>query len=381
MCTKKTNKIIPGVNDLMTVSTAAHDMWDYEKNTVDPKTIGSKSNIKAWWKCQNGHSFQRIVSVFTETQQCPICKIEELSIIKQPQIMKFFDVERNHDVNPASIVPSSQKILWWKCPNCGYSWQAQVRSRKSGLCPCCDLGTAIMPGYNDALSVAPAVREDFDQSLNPDIDITILGAASKKTPITWRCHTCGYIWKSTIYSRLRGQDYRNGKMNLCPVCGGAKRKQSFTQEYPELAKRFDDSNSISFQQISGTDYHKNFWWKCSIHGKHYSSLSSMIRAIKTSSSGCPFCEKKQVFPGEGLADLYPEILSQWYEAGNILLGIKPENVSIGSETNVWWQCNECGTVYLQPINQHVAFYNRGIVSCPTCKGIKKNISHITKSFD
>ena len=374
------SKIIQGKNDLFTVNPLAKKMWDFDENTVDPTTLGPSSNKEAHWICEHGHKFKRIVSVFQNTQQCPKCKIAEKSIVNQPQIMKFYDAERNPDVDPTTIVPSSLQQLWWHCPTCNYKWQSQVRTRQNGLCPCCDQGVVILPGYNDCLTVAPGLRDDYDPSLNRNnIDIHNVGPADKNNVFTWRCHKCGYVWNSTVFSRLRGCDYRNGEINMCPVCGGAKRALALSEEFPELAAKYDNTaNDIKFVELTGADYNKDFWWKCSVHIRHKSSLYSMIRAIKAGSSGCPYCEKKVVFPGNSIADIFPKMMAEWDAVNNAVLNINPRDLQPSSTLSVWWVCADCGQAYLQPVNQHIDFVQRGICACPVCKGIRRNISHQMK---
>ena len=39
------------------------DEWDYTKNpsTLSPEKITAGSNKKAWWICNNGHSYQQTI--------------------------------------------------------------------------------------------------------------------------------------------------------------------------------------------------------------------------------------------------------------------------------------------------------------------------------
>ena len=52
--------------------------WNYEKNNklgITPKSISKSYSKKVWWKCKNGHEYQR--HVYNERNgsgRCPICK-------------------------------------------------------------------------------------------------------------------------------------------------------------------------------------------------------------------------------------------------------------------------------------------------------------------
>jgi hypothetical protein len=49
--------------------------WDYEKNgALNPEELKPGSNIKVWWKCQNGHEWKTSLNQRTgEGTNCPYC--------------------------------------------------------------------------------------------------------------------------------------------------------------------------------------------------------------------------------------------------------------------------------------------------------------------
>ena len=72
------NKILVGFNDLETTNPELLEKWNYEKNNklgITPKSISKSYSKKVWWKCKNGHEYQR--HVYNERKgsgRCPICK-------------------------------------------------------------------------------------------------------------------------------------------------------------------------------------------------------------------------------------------------------------------------------------------------------------------
>ena len=114
--------------------------WDYEKNSIiglNPETLKSKSNNKAWWKCPQGHSWQREIYRQAEKRTCPYCCNKQVLVGYNdlctlfPEIAKEWDHERNGSVTPDSIVPGHNKKVWWICPRCGRSYQAPPNRRTS----------------------------------------------------------------------------------------------------------------------------------------------------------------------------------------------------------------------------------------------------------
>ena len=72
------NKVLVGFNDLATTHPEVLSQWDYEKNTeigITPNNISKSYSKKVWWKCDNGHSYQReVYNQRNGKAKCPICK-------------------------------------------------------------------------------------------------------------------------------------------------------------------------------------------------------------------------------------------------------------------------------------------------------------------
>lgn len=86
---------------------------------------------------------------------------------------------------------------------------------------------------------------------------------------------------------------------------------------------------------AGLSYGSNrkVWWRCA--SGHQWQAAVYTRA--GGHSGCPYCIKKLVLPGENdLASQHPELAAQWHPAKNAPL--TPERVSLGSHKVIWWRC-------------------------------------------
>lgn len=72
------NKVLQGYNDLATTNPELLKKWDYEKNDklgITPKTISKSYSKKVWWRCKNGHEYERYVyNQRNGYGKCPICK-------------------------------------------------------------------------------------------------------------------------------------------------------------------------------------------------------------------------------------------------------------------------------------------------------------------
>ncbi len=335
---------------LFDVCADARAMWDYEENTVDPNNVLSQSGMMASWKCDKNHKFKMKVRNFVKAKGiiCSECRRLSTTVSGKTAMMKFWDFSKNsQDVTKTSA--KSDEVVSWKCPKCGYAWKAQIRTRKTELCPCCDTGLKIAEGINDVFTVVPELEKDYDPKLNPDIDIGSLGVGSH-VRINWKCHICGTLWRGPIYRRIRYQDDGTVAIGKCPVCAGNKRAVPLDEEYPELIPLYSDKNKCSLSELKASHDSKSFW-ECKKHGTFEANIWSMIRSIKSSNNGCPYCHGTKVKKEDSLGARFPEIASEWSPQNKMT----PYDVSPGSKDSVEWICSK-GHTWNAPIHTRTQGY-------------------------
>ena len=139
-------KVLPGYNDLSTVSPDLVKEWNYEKNIgTKPSEYTVGSGKKVWWKCSEGHEWEAIISNRTaHGKGCPYCAglktISGKNVMASlcPELVEEWDYEKNGNVKPSEIMAGSGKKVWWKCLVCEYEWEASPASRSRGTgCPRC----------------------------------------------------------------------------------------------------------------------------------------------------------------------------------------------------------------------------------------------------
>lgn len=331
--------------------------WDFDKNTLDPYAIGPTSPKVAYWKCEHGHSFQRSVVSFTRgAHTCPVCQERKANVISKPELMKFWDFEKN-TLDPETTRAQSEEYAWFKCPKCGYSWQAQIRGRlKKDKCPVCETNKIVHKGVNDFRTVYPQLALDTSDEMNPDIDLNSLGAGAH-VRIHWKCHVCGFEWDAPIYGRIRR--YKgNYKIASCPACAKNQRKNGYDVDYPELVPLYSPNNPIPFQDVRG--YDTKLLWICPKHGEYEQYLRSMMRAVKNGNTGCPYCHGSQVHPDESFGVLHPNLAKEWDESNEKT----PYDYTEHSRYVATWHCPECGLKWEADISTRAAGYGK----CPNCYG-------------
>lgn len=207
--------------------------WDYTKNdNLLPKSLSSGSNKKIWWICSKcGSSFETSIEKRIRYSKCPYCsakKVNETNSLEKrfPDLMKYWDKEKNIGILPSELYYSSRKNVWWICENCGLSYRMPVCSRikaKTNYCFDCkhkhigDMNRINSTNNkNNLLIKRPDLVKEWDYEKNFPLtpDVLTIGSGKK---VWWKCSCCGNEWQAAVYNRTNG--------NGCPKCNinGSKR--------------------------------------------------------------------------------------------------------------------------------------------------------------
>jgi len=99
-------------------------------------------------------------------------------------------------------------------------------------------------------------------------------------PAWWLCPVCGYEWRASVGSRVRG--------NGCAVCAGQEVLKGYNDlesNYPEIAKEWHPTLNGSLKPSDVTCHNdQRIFWICE-HGHIWPS----IIAHRTNGTGCPIC--------------------------------------------------------------------------------------------
>lgn len=211
--------VIPGKNDLETVSPLLAAQWHPNKNgPLSPGEVTSGSKRKVWWRCVRGHEWQASIKSRTQGAGCPVCAgkvvisgendLESYS----PELAEQWDREKNGALSPAQVSVFSNRRVWWKCSR-GHEWQVKISDRvtKRSDCPYCT-NRKVLAGFNDLKTVEPLVAAQWHPEKNAPLEPSMVLPGSTKR-VWWRCID-GHEWKAVIYSRTGAQKCG------CPVCAG-----------------------------------------------------------------------------------------------------------------------------------------------------------------
>ena len=162
----------------------------------------------------------------------------------------------------------------------------------------------------------------------------------------------------------------------CPICTGktvVAGYNSLEDEYPEIAKRWAESNDRLPSEVLSSHIYRAEWVCPTCGGKYTASVRDVVNGL----AECPYCNNEKPLAGfNTLLDLYPEIQDEWAENENTLLGIFPDEILPTSTARVWWKCKDCGRKYLLSVNMWVEKHTRGMTSCTYCSGLRMRETHV-----
>jgi len=325
-----------GISDAFTLVPDLKKSYDSEKNRgVDISNLGVRdTSTPLWWKCQTcGFEWESTLASrvrgkrgnysITGCRQCYYQDKNRITPVSSfPKLLKFWDFDKNKDMDPNLTSAHSYEYANWKCKECGYTWRGTIRGRTAAdnMCPCCDKGKRIHKGINDVVTLVPDIMKIFDPNENSDIDIYSCGINSAVV-VSWSCEKCGNKWKSPVSQRVHKEKTGTYRLVDCPECGNRGRRQlSYAEQYPELTQAFNEERSgRPLATITSTESNTvKLWWNCTACGNTFQSrLQSMITALNTSSKGCPYCSKTLLLPGNSFADIHPELMSEYDPENNI----------------------------------------------------------------
>ena len=319
-------RVLIGFNDLSTWC-KKNDMeylleeWD-ENNNISPYEVTRGTRKKILWNCKEcGNTWEAPIVSRTKGSGCPECgkkkiwkvrfqniKNNKVSIFDSfPELKSEWDFDKN-TIDPLTLSAGSGIKVWWKCKNCGYSWETSVVNRTKGKgCPECGIKKIwevrrvnLLNKKGSLFDTNPELEDEWDFDKNIVDPLSLTSGSHKK--VWWKCKKCEFIWEANVASRTRGRG--------CPSCGKEsglltrhinklESKGSLFDNNPIFLREWDYENNtnISPQSITVNSTEK-VWWICSVCGYNWKArVDHRFNGV-----GCPQCarEKQSSFPEQAV---------------------------------------------------------------------------------
>ena len=303
-------------NNLATVNPELAKQWHPTKNgELTPLDVTAGSNKKVWWMGNCGHEWEAVIASRNTGIGCPYCSGQR--VLKgfndfatvHPELVAEWDFEKNGDLSPSKLAPSSGMQVWWKCLKCGYKYKADLNHRHNGTgCPAC-AGRVVWVGHNDLASQYPQIAKSWNYEKNNNLKPTDITAGSSKK-VWWICEK-GHEWATAVSNRKAGKN--------CPICSGRTILEGYNDLptlHPELMCdwAYDKNRDLNPKKLGGRS-DKVVWWRCAICGNEWKTSISN-RAV---GNGCPKCARRthSSFPEQAIYyyihKYYPDAINGYKE--------------------------------------------------------------------
>lgn len=355
-------RVLVGVNDLLTVAPDLAKQWDYEKNKdYTPQLICGNSNKKVWWKCDNGHSWcVSPNSRFTNHSGCPKCSAQLKTSFPEQAIFYYLSKIFNNVQNRFLINGKMEIDVYIRELGIGVEYDGIVyhsnkkakerERRKNKLCK--QKGIKLY-------RVKEVRKRNVQDSCEIIYNNVMNGSDGLENAI-----------KRLIKKLLEEIDCEEANVDI-----------NIQRDRNEIMSRYISNDNLVTNNINTIleewDYEKNksllpsmlhrgsnekVWWKCK-KGHEWKTAMYHRTQENNKSTGCPYCSNKKVLSGfNDLATTCKELLKEWnYEKNK---DITPTKYTKGSGKKVWWIC-EKGHEWEASINKRANGRN-----CPICSGKK-----------
>ena len=270
------------------------------------------------------------------------------------QLQKEWAVDKN-TVIPGELTPRSRTKVWWRCEK-GHEWQVSPDARISMKreCPHCS-GRNAIPGETDLATTHPEILKFWSKRNTVDPHSVTAGSHKK----VWFLCERGHEWEARVDTYVFME-------SGCPYCAGKRAMPGETDLAtlrPDLMEQWDfEKNTLKPSEVTVAS-HDKAWWKCEL-GHSWSAI--IFSRTRENGAGCPYCTGRRVLLGfNDLATLKPKLAEEWHKDLNGTL--KPEDVTLGSNKKVWWQCRD-GHVWQAAVYSRTRRKGTG---CPVCAGTVK----------
>ena len=260
--------------------------WDCDKNgELTPAMITAGSPYKVYWKCPLGHSYLASPHHRIDGKGCSVCAgkvvlagFNDLES-QRPDLLPFWDYDKNADILPSQIFKHSTRRVWWKCA-CGESFQMSVQSA-TGKCHTCSVNKTTS-GENDLATMRPDLLAYWDYDANVIKPNQILSTSGKQ--VHWKCPICGHQYTRSALSQSNAE-------GLCPACSRTAvvdGVNDLATTHPEVAAWWHPTHNkkTANEVLSGAA--GKWWWKCPEGHEFRRSLRHQIAHCT-----CPDCKKEQ----------------------------------------------------------------------------------------
>jgi len=284
--------VIPGVNDLATISPAvAAELHPTRNGTLRATGIAAYSGTTVWWQCpEKGHPYAATPSNRTlNSSGCSVCLNRVLLrgvndfATTHPRLAAELHPSRANSQAATNFTAGDTRRLLWLCGRCGHEFRASAEDRVKGRRSCENCkkertrasGRSIAAKYPD---LAKTWLPELNEGRRPD-EFT----KGSGVEVIWWCENGKHPFKMRIEARTRGCG--------CPYCAGRRILPGFNDlatTNPAIAAEWHPylNRKTPSEVMAGSD--PKFMWECPNGHRVPQRVPNRIK-----SGGCPECPRHE----------------------------------------------------------------------------------------
>ena len=253
------HSVLVGFNDFASNEIELAKQWS-SANTRSPAEFSHKSEYKAIWDCELGHTWVAKISDRVRGNGCVFCKGRQLLVgfndvaSRHPQLAREWG--DNNALPPEAVKYTAHLKVKWVC-ELGHEWEAMLdkRARENSPtgCPVCS-NRIIVVGFNDLATSKPEIAARWHPTKN------------SKTPqdvTQWSSYSAWWVCEKSHEYESRVASQSGG--HKCHYCSGKYVLSGFNDLetlYPEVAKEWDEEKNGRPANMVMPGRNKNEWWVC-----------------------------------------------------------------------------------------------------------------------
>lgn len=304
--------------------------------------------------------------------------------VRVPNIDKYWSEKNEKQPSEIRLRDSSREKFYTICPLCGKENHKRYDAilRSGPYCGPCAKRVNV-PEDETLRYLYPRVADMYDNSERNKLSSEKIRATAHGE-FYFKCPDCSNIFKKSLINMVAADKKQYSMATGCPICAGHEVRKGYNDitsgknplalEYWDYDKNSADGlnpEEVSYKSISKA------WFKCGEGHSFYRSIHKLLEIGDGAyGKGCPICAGRQVLVGvNDVATTHKEILNRWDYERNEKLGISPEDVTAGSNKEIWVRCKICNESYKTTVYNAA---NDMVICCENCR--KRNYSIAEKEL-
>jgi very-short-patch-repair endonuclease len=303
-------------------SFASHEKalyWNYEKNNnINPRNVFKNSVQKYFFNCTTcNHYFDTNLNNINNKKWCPYCAIPSRKLCNNNkckicyeksfashEMAKYWNVEKNNNINPRDVFNNANTKYYFNCDKCNHYFYIQLNSlnyiTKSLYCPYCSDTLSKLCDNNDCKScydrsfasheMAKYWNYEKNNNINPREVFK-----NTHTEYNFNCKKCNHNFAIQL-------SFLNRKYNniYCPYCMNTQSElcddnncklcleRSFASHEKALYWNYEKNNNISPRNIFKYS-HVKYYFNCD---KCQVCFKISLADISSKNIWCSICKNK-----------------------------------------------------------------------------------------